>query len=251
MPMHDWTRVSAGTYHDFHNSWITHLKEALNAGRLPPKYYALGEQRAEEISPDLLTLREEDETGDESVGGSVSGPGMVAVVESPPAVRIHQEAEADLAFYLARQRSLVIRHATGDRIVALLEIVSPANKHTRQSMEDFVEKMCASLKDGIHVAVIDPLPPGRHDPLGIHGATWEQLMAGPYSATAGLPLTLVSYCSKHPITADVEPIRVGSELIDLPIFLTRTHDIPVPLEMTYMQAWSGVPQRWKRVIEGA
>jgi hypothetical protein len=30
MPMHDWTRVSAGTYHDFHNAWITHIKEALN-----------------------------------------------------------------------------------------------------------------------------------------------------------------------------------------------------------------------------
>ena len=36
MPLHDWARVSAGTYHDFHNSWITHLKEALNAG-LPLK----------------------------------------------------------------------------------------------------------------------------------------------------------------------------------------------------------------------
>jgi len=251
MPMHDWTRVSAGTFHDFHNSWITHLKEALNAGRLPSEYYALGEQRSGDISPDLLTLRTQDDNGDESEVSASGEGGMVAVAESPPRVRIHLEAEADLAFYRARQRSLVIRHATGDRIVAILEIVSPANKHTRQSLEDFVEKVCASLKDGIHVAVIDPLPPGRNDPLGIHGVIWEHLMAGPYSGADGLPLTLVSYCSKHPITADVEPICVGSTLVDMPIFLTRTHYIPVPLEMTYMQAWSGVPQRWKRVIEGA
>jgi hypothetical protein len=251
MPMHDWTRVSAGTYHAFHNAWITHLQEALNAGRLPPEYYALGEQRADDISPDLLTLHAEDEGGDEIGGGTGGTAGMVAVAESPPAVRIHLEAEADLAFYLARQRSLVIRHSTGDRIVAILEIVSPANKHTRKSMEDFVDKVCAALKEGIHVAVIDPLPPSRHDPLGIHGAIWEQLMAGPYSPSDGLPLTLVSYCAKHRITADVEPIHVGSTLIDLPIFLTRTHYVPLPLEMTYMQAWTGVPRRWKRVIEGA
>ena len=29
MPMHNWTRVSAGTFHDFHCSWIAELKKAL------------------------------------------------------------------------------------------------------------------------------------------------------------------------------------------------------------------------------
>ena len=35
MPVHDWTRVIAGTFHDFHQGWITHLKEALNNTILP------------------------------------------------------------------------------------------------------------------------------------------------------------------------------------------------------------------------
>ena len=34
MPVHDWTRVSPGTFHDFHGRWITHLSESLNAGLL-------------------------------------------------------------------------------------------------------------------------------------------------------------------------------------------------------------------------
>jgi hypothetical protein len=34
MPIHDWTRVDAGTFHDFHQAWITHLKETLNDGVL-------------------------------------------------------------------------------------------------------------------------------------------------------------------------------------------------------------------------
>ena len=32
MPVHDWTRVQAGTFHHFHCAWITHLAEALNGG---------------------------------------------------------------------------------------------------------------------------------------------------------------------------------------------------------------------------
>ena len=53
MLLHDWTRVSAGTFHDFHNSWNTHLKEALSAGLLLSPYYALGEQQAGDVKPDV------------------------------------------------------------------------------------------------------------------------------------------------------------------------------------------------------
>lgn len=32
MPIHDWTRVTAGTFHAFHTAWIVQLQEMLNAG---------------------------------------------------------------------------------------------------------------------------------------------------------------------------------------------------------------------------
>jgi hypothetical protein len=35
MPIHDWTRVSFGTFHNFHQGWTITLRDALNAGRLP------------------------------------------------------------------------------------------------------------------------------------------------------------------------------------------------------------------------
>lgn len=34
MAVHDWSRVKPGIFHDFHNAWITHLKETLNGGLL-------------------------------------------------------------------------------------------------------------------------------------------------------------------------------------------------------------------------
>jgi hypothetical protein len=246
VPLHDWTRVSAGTYHAFHNAWITHLQESLNGGILPDPYYALGEQRAGDTGPDLLALRETNgrETRSESGGNR-----LVAVAEAPPKVYQTHEASLEAAFYLAKQRTLVIRHATGDRIVALVEIVSPANKHNQSAVEDFVKKVMAALRDGIHVLVIDPIPPGRNAPEGMHGILWDKLGQPHYEPPADRPLTLVSYCAKSPITVDVEPTRVGLMLTEMPLYLTETHYVRIPLEATYMQAWAGVPQRWQRVIE--
>ena len=41
MPVHDWNRVTAGTFHDFHLAWIAELRRALNGGLLPQGYYAV------------------------------------------------------------------------------------------------------------------------------------------------------------------------------------------------------------------
>ena len=247
MPMHDWTRVSAGTFHDFHNSWITHIKEFLNEGFLPDPYYAMGEQRAGDLGPDILTLKSSE--GLEESGGDSAG-GAAVLTQAPPQVRVSQEAE-EIEFHLQRQRTIAIRHSSGDRIVALIEIVSRANRHSLQTLHDFADKVVASLRDGIHVLIVDPFPPSRHDPDGIHGFIWERMLAGEYSAPADEPLTLVSYCAKNPLTAWIEPLAVGAKLTAMPLFLTSQQHLPVPLEETYARAWKGVPQRWKRVIEDA
>jgi hypothetical protein len=44
MAIHDWTRVDPGLFHHFHQEWATSLCNALNAGKLPPDYFALVEQ---------------------------------------------------------------------------------------------------------------------------------------------------------------------------------------------------------------
>jgi hypothetical protein len=56
MPIHDWTRVDAGLFHHFHQQWATYLCNALNAGKLPPDYFALVEQNLiRGPIPDVLT----------------------------------------------------------------------------------------------------------------------------------------------------------------------------------------------------
>ena len=36
MPIHDWTRVDAGIFHDLRLGWISTIARAFNAGLLPP-----------------------------------------------------------------------------------------------------------------------------------------------------------------------------------------------------------------------
>src|SRR5205823_14185525 len=59
MLIHDWTRVDAGLFHDFHQDWTIELRRALNAGRLPPGYVALADQQTGGPIPDALTLHRE------------------------------------------------------------------------------------------------------------------------------------------------------------------------------------------------
>ena len=56
MAIHDWTRVEAGIFHDFHTVWMGHIRSALNEGLLPKGYYALTEQHAGRIPDELGAL---------------------------------------------------------------------------------------------------------------------------------------------------------------------------------------------------
>lgn len=85
MPIHDWTRVTAGTWHDFHHSWTTALRASLNDGLLPPDYYAQPEQIAGPFGPDVLALREQGTAnGISAARHNPDGPsGGVAVAVAP------------------------------------------------------------------------------------------------------------------------------------------------------------------------
>ena len=157
MPVHDWTRVSAGTFHDFHCTWIPQIKNRLNEGVLPSDYYAQVEQVSGEIIPDVLTLHAEPlfETFDAVDDGGGTATAVTAV---PPQVRFTAELEIDTYALMARE--IVIRHSSNDRIVALIEVLSPGNKSNQAAFQALLTKATASLRQGCHLLLIDLLPPG-------------------------------------------------------------------------------------------
>ena len=166
MPVHDWTRVDAGLFHSFHQSWTVALSNTLNGGVLPPDYFALVEQRILGPIPDVLTLRLSPGSGDSSESG-----GGLAVATTPPRARPIRRKEADI--YAAKANRITVRHRHGD-VVAVLEIVSPGNKASKAEFRDFIQKSVALIGHGVHLLVIDLFPPGRRDPQGIHVAIWGE-----------------------------------------------------------------------------
>lgn len=257
MPIHDWRRVISGTFHHFHQLWMTEISNALNNGLLPPGYYALAEQVAGGPHPDVLALEEvvepDGDTDEEPLFQDDSGGGTAVMTVPPLAVteclpKLRYTLEAEEAIYAAKADRLAIYHASGDRVVAFLEIVSPGNKHSALAVRQLVDKLARALTRGCHLIVIDLFPPGRHDPEGLHAELWGK----PEPPVApDEPLTLVAYRATPSPVAYLEPTAVGQPLVDVPLFLTPDHYINVPLESTYQAAWRGMPDRWKRVIESS
>lgn len=238
MPVHDWTRVSAGTFHDFHSSWLPELKGRLNDGLLPAAYYAQVEQVAGEVVADVLTLEADGPDG-----------GGTAVAIAPPRARHRATLEVDV--HARRARRIAVRHASGDRVVALIEVVSPGNKSSRVALRQFVAKSVDCLTGGYHLTLVDLFPPTPRDPDGIHAAIWGELGGEPYSPPAEKPLTVASYASGPVVTAYVDPVAVGDALPAASLFLTPETYVGLPLEESYAAAYRGVPRRWRDVIEGA
>jgi len=85
MPTHDWTRVEAGIFHDFHTVWIGAIRNSLNEGLLPSGYYALAEQHAGKMISDVLTLHTAEAAPDE-LPPLPPDTGGIAVAEAPPRV---------------------------------------------------------------------------------------------------------------------------------------------------------------------
>jgi hypothetical protein len=243
MPMHDWTLVEAGIFHAFHHRWISAISDTLNAGLLPPDYYALPEQQAAGFGPDVLTLQGQgDLQGDESLG-----KGMSLRLLSRPRTRF--TAESDAEFYRKKKSSVVVRHISGDRIVSMVEIVSPGNKSSRHAFRAFVNKACELLEARVHLLIVDPFPPGKRDPSGVHAAIWEEVRDEDFELPDDKPLTLVAYESGLTTRAYIEPVGVGDNFPEMPLFLEPDGYVPVPLESTYQTAFDVLPRRWRNVLE--
>jgi hypothetical protein len=239
MPVHDWFRADANVFHHFHQAWTLTICNTLNAGLLPPGYSALVEQHAGGLVPDVLALERR------------SRPSRTAVLTAtPPKTSLVRQAKAVLA---ARANRIVIRHRVGE-IVCVLELVSPGNKSGKAALRAFVQKTIEFLLQGIHLLVIDLLPPTSRDPQGIHKVIWDEIEEEPFELPPGKPMTLAAYVAGDLLTgiettAYVEPIGVGDTLPDMPAYLDRSGYVPVPLEATYQAAWATCPADMRELVE--
>lgn len=213
MPIHDWTRVDANLFHDFHQTWTINIRNGLNGGLLPKGYSALVEQHA---------------------------------AATPPKTRHVIRAQEEIS--AKRGNRITIRHSLG-RVVCIIEIVSPGNKGSRSALRSFVDKTVDFLRQGVHVLIIDLFPPTARDPQGIHKAIWDEIEDQSFELSSDKPLTLAAYVASVPIVAYVEPVGVGDLLPDMPAYLDPDSYVPVPLEPTYRATWASCPEDMREAVE--
>lgn len=242
MPIHDWSRVFPGTFHHFHTSWVTHLAEALN-GCLPAEYYALSEQQSGDVTPEVVTLTRRDPQS-----ASAGNSGALLSVDTPPNVSIRMIAD-ERATYRGLRRTVMIRHRSQARVVAMIEIISPGNKDSERSFNYFIEKSVSALRQGVHLLIADIFLPTSRDPDGIHGALWG-LIGGTFHLPADRPLTFASYLANKIPEAFVEPAAVGTDLPEMPVFLNADEYVNAPLGTSYEQAYRRLPAFVKEILAG-
>ena len=215
MPIHDWTKVNSGTFHNFHVLWIARLMDQLNI-TLPSGHFSMAERR--------------DNTADDCFVVRPSG------LELP-----HRERYAEKANRIA------VHHELGE-VVAVIEIVSPGNKSSSHAIRAFREKSAELLRQGVNLLVVDLFPPGPRDPQGIHKSIWDELTDEPFELPADKPLTLAAYQASPVKTAFVEPVAVGDSLPDMPLFLDGDFYVNVPLEAPYLATWNVLPKERRSLL---
>jgi hypothetical protein len=115
-------------------------------------------------------------------------------------------------------------------------------------LQEFVDKAVDFIRQGIHVLIIDVLPPTRRDPQGIHKAIWDEIDDEPFELPSDKRLTLASYSAGIEKVAYVEPVAVGDVLPSMPLFLEPEIYIPASLDATYETTWSVCPSALKDAV---
>lgn len=242
MPIHDWTQLDAGSWHEFHQSWSVRIKDALNGGLLPKGHHAYVESKVAGYEPDVVAVQARAVRDDGPRGGTLT--------LEPPQTKLVTRIENDRQSYARRANRISIRHTHGD-VVGVIELVSPGNKDTRRSVKAFVDKAVDFLLGGVHFVLVDLFPPTKNDPHGLHAAIVDEIVEQSFDPPPGKDRVLVGYRAEQPITAFIEPVGVGDALPPVPLYLASDFYVLLPLEATYAATWALTPEPIRELLEPA
>ena len=215
-------------------SWIAELKKAMNSGVLPPEFYADAEQYADGKNADVLALHR-------SPAGSATpiqtaAPASALTLPADTARRTARKSKPPAQ----KQRRVVVRHVSGHRVVAHIEIVSPRNKDRRASAEEFVAKGREAIDAGVHLVVVDLFPPTRATRRGLAPGVWRKYDPTPVVAPPGQPLCLASVLATDRPEGFFKFLAVGEDLPSFPLFLAATLAVNLPLADTYAEVFVSI-----------
>jgi hypothetical protein len=211
----------------FHVTWAGAIADALNENLLPDGYFAEEHAHAgARIEIDVATFGEE-----------VAPPpnGSVATrVYAPPTPPLTIPAAFPDEFEVR-----VYESEGGARLVAAIELVSPANKDRNAHRVAFANKCAGYLAQGIALMVVDVVTSRSGD---LHADILKLLG---HQESGGLPAGANLYAVAYrPIVREAaqqieswpHSLEIGQELPTLPLALSAELCLPIDLEETYSVA---------------
>lgn len=223
-PFEQWT--------SFHSAWCIYMMERLNTQVLPTGYRAvpnihLGIQAQVDVG--TVHHGEEDRLAQE-------GNGAVATATwappRPPVVVSTDLADLDVV-------EIEVRYAKSRRLVAAVELVSPANKDRPSHRHAFVSKCIAYLQHDVSVVVVDVVTNRQEN---LHADLVDLLELGEEAkAAAASDLYAVAYRAVKPdgpprLEMWPQALRVGEPLPTLPLWIGPELAVPLDLEASYVKA---------------
>lgn len=213
----------------FHGAWAEAMTLHLNQLLLPEQFVA--EARVKlggQVEIDVGTIAEQG-------AFSAPGPGGVALWAPPqPAATALLDFQVPDIFEVQ-----VLQEEGGPRLVAAIELVSPANKDRPSHHRMFAVKCASYLQSGISIMVVDVVTERAGNlhaellqllqaQLSTAGQASHDLYAAAYRTVAGRQgLTLETWA---------ETLGLHQALPTLPLWITPELGLPMDLEMTYQAA---------------
>ncbi|MGC8642515.1 MAG: DUF4058 family protein [Isosphaeraceae bacterium] len=235
MPLRDHFRpppADRRTWEGFHGGWPMMIAAGLNRG-LPRRYVAEPRlHQGSSIEVDVASY-EEEWAEPHSAEAADDGGGVATAVWAPP--RPTLAVQTDLPA-LDEYEVRVHDTRSGLRLVAAIEIVSPANKDRPERRRVFVAKCAGLLQDGVCVAMVD-LVTNRSSNIYVD---LMELLGSPDPAfAAGAPSI---YAAAWRWTRNgtswlmetwAHALEVGRVLPTLPLWLAENLAVQVDLESSY------------------
>ena len=235
MPLRDHFRPPLDkkiTWEGFHGSWPAVIVMALNR-KLPPRYLAEPRVHLGASMEIDVTAFDEEVPVPSALGFGAGEGGVATAVWAPPRPTFVVATDLpDQYTYEVR----VFDTWRDRRLVAAVEIVSPANKDRPETRRAFVTKCAALLQERVSVAIVDLVTTRQFnlygDLLELIGQTDPALAPEPPPLYAAACRWIRRDEAWH-FESWTHPLALGQPLPTLPLWLADNFAVPLELEANY------------------
>ncbi len=153
----------AAFWKGFHTKMIVAISASITRA-LPAGYYADVEQHVW-LQDEDFDVRETFSYPDAYVAGHSNTDGAVAIAAEKP-VSVSTEVTLAKSARKSQQKFVKIVDQPGNRVITVIELLSPSNKHNGPDREQYIVKRNQYLASGTHFVEIDLLRDGDRMPMG-------------------------------------------------------------------------------------